>query len=162
VLARGHLLFERHDQALAELDRAIEINPSDGVTLAARGNILTWLGHADAAIEALEHGQRVDPHLNAMDRFSLSLAYYLASRFEDAATQAAVSLRQNPDSHFSLVILAAANAQIGRTEDAASAVAAIRQQYPTFDAREFGSKLRRTADLELLRNGLRRAGLYPD
>ncbi len=162
VLGRGHLLYDRHEQALAELDRAVEINPSDPVALAARGNILMWLGQSAAAIEALEHAQRLDPHLNAIDRFSLGLAYYLSRRFEDAAEHAALSLRDAAGSPFTLVVMAAANAQLGRRDKVASAVEAIRRQDPTFNAREFGSKLRQSTDLELLRDGLRKAGLYQD
>lgn len=160
VLGRGHLLYDRHEQALAELDRAVEINPSDPTTLAARGNILMWLGRSAAAIEALEHAQWVDPHLNAIDRFSLVLAYYLSRRFEDAAGQAARALRDTASSPFSLAVMAAANAQLGRWDEVASAVSALRRQDPTFDVREFGSKLRQPADLELLRDGFRKAGLY--
>jgi hypothetical protein len=57
-------------------------------------------------------------------------------------------------------VLAAAYAQRNRTEDAARAVAILRRMDPTFDADAFGSKFLKPADLEHLRNGLRRAGLY--
>jgi hypothetical protein len=37
----------------------------------------------------------------------------------------------------------------------------IRRTDPTFDAKAFGSKFLNAADLAHLRDGLRRAGLYP-
>ena len=76
------------------MDRAIAINPSDAHGLAGRGNILMWLGQTDAAIEALELAQRIDPELNAMDRFALSLAYYLKRRYDAAIEQAELNLRR--------------------------------------------------------------------
>ena len=54
-----------------------------------------WLGQTDAAIEALEQAQRIDPELNAMDRFALSLAYYLKRRYDAAIEQAELNLRKN-------------------------------------------------------------------
>ncbi len=37
----------------------------------------------------------------------------------------------------------------------------IRRTYPTFDPQTFGTKFLNPADLERLRDGLRKAGLYP-
>ena len=76
ILGRIHIFYQRYDQAKAALDRAIATNPNDAHALAGRGNVLMWLGQTDAAIEALERAQRLDPELNAIDRFALSLAYY--------------------------------------------------------------------------------------
>ena len=84
ILGHIHLFHQRYNQAEAEIERAITINPNDAHGLAGRGNILLWLGQTDAAIEALEQAQRIDPDLNAIDRFALSLAYYLKQRYDAA------------------------------------------------------------------------------
>jgi TolB-like protein/DNA-binding winged helix-turn-helix (wHTH) protein/cytochrome c-type biogenesis protein CcmH/NrfG len=160
LLGRIHIFYNRHEQAKAEMDRALAINPSDAHGHAGRGNILMWLGQTDPAIEALELAQRIDPELNAIDRFALSLAYYLKRRYTAAIEQAELNLRKSEAAHFSRAVLAAAYAQRNRTEDAARAVAILRRMDPTFDADAFGSKFLKPADLEHLRNGLRRAGLY--
>ena len=52
ILGRIHIFYHRYDEARAELDRAIAINPNDANGLAGRGNILMWSGQTDAAIEA--------------------------------------------------------------------------------------------------------------
>ena len=54
-----------------------------------------WLGQTDAAIEALELAQRIDPELNAIDRFALSLAYYLKRRYDAAIEQAETQYPQD-------------------------------------------------------------------
>jgi adenylate cyclase len=58
-------------------------------------------------------------------------------------------------------VLAAAYAQNNRAEDAARIVTTIRRVYPTFDPQEFGTKFLKSVDLEHLREGMRKAGLYP-
>jgi len=159
VLGRVHISHNRYEQAKAEMDRAIAINPSDANGLAGRGNILMWLGRTDAAIAALELAQRIDPELNAIDRFALSLAYYLKRRYDAAIEQAELNLRKTEGAHFSHAVLVAAYAQLNRSEDAARAVTMIRRTDPAFDAQTFGSKFLNPSDLEHLRDGFRKAGL---
>ena len=159
VLGRIHIFYQRFDQAKTEIDRAIAINPNDASGLAGRGNILMWSGQTDTAIEALEFAQHIDPELNAVDRFALSLPYYLKRRYDAAIEQAELNLRKTSGANFSRIVLAAAYAQLGRFEDAAGVVTTIHRIDPTFDAQEFGTKFVNAADLEHLRDGLRKAGL---
>jgi adenylate cyclase len=160
VLGRIHIFYQRYEQAKAEIDRAIASNPNDAHGLAGRGNILMWSGQTDVAVAALVSAQRIDPELNAIDRNALSLAYYLKRRYEAAIEQAQLNLRKTEDAHFSHVVLAAAYAQHNRSEDAARLVTMVRRIDPTFDPQSFGTKFLNPADLEHLRDGLRKAGLY--
>jgi TolB-like protein/DNA-binding winged helix-turn-helix (wHTH) protein/Tfp pilus assembly protein PilF len=159
ILGRIHIFHHRYAQAKAEMDRTIAINPNDAHGLAGRGNVLMWLGHTDAAIEALEQAQRIDPDLNAIDRNALSLAYYLKGRYEAAIGQAELNLRENAAANYSRIVLAAAYAQQNRIEDAAGVVTVIRRTDPTFEPLDFGSKFLNPVDLEHLRDGFRKAGL---
>ena len=161
IIGRIHIFYRQYEQAKAEIDRAIEINPNDADGLAGRGNILMWSGRTDAAIETLELALRIDPELNPFDRSALSLAYYLKQRYEAAAEQAELNLRRTEGASFSRVILAVATAQLNRTDDAARAADAVRRLDPAFDPQEFGTKFLNMDDLEHLRAGLRKAGLFP-
>jgi adenylate cyclase len=160
ILGRIHIFYQRFKQAEVELERAAAINPNDAQSLAGRGNILLWLGRTDAAIEALERAQHIDPELNVMDRFALSLAYYLKRRYDAVIEQAELNLRKTAGANFSRVMLAAAYAQQNRRTDAARMMEMIRRVDPTFDPQTFGSKFLNPADFEHLRDGLRKAGLY--
>jgi adenylate cyclase len=160
ILGRIDLFRQRYQQAMAEMDRAIAINPSDADGLAGRGNILMWMGQTDAAINALEAAQRIDPEMNAIDRFALSLAYYLNGRYEAAIEQAEINLRGTTGANFSRDVLAAAYAQNNQPADATRVVSLIHRLDPMFDPRTFGSKFLNPADLQLLREGFRKAGLY--
>ena len=160
ILGRIHIFYHRYEQAMAELDRALAINPNDANGLAGRGNTLMWMGQTDTAIEALEAAQRIDPEMNAVDRFALSLAYYLKHRYDAAIEQAELNLRGTAGANFSRDVLAAAYAQNNRPEDAARVVTMIHRLDPSFDPLTFGSKFLNPADLDHLRDGFRKAGLY--
>src|SRR5579871_1815295 len=162
ILGRIHIFYQRYEQARLEIDRAIALNPNDAHALAGRGNIRMWLGETDAAIEDLELALRIDPELIAMDRFALSLAYYLKGRYDAAIEQAALNLQRTEGANFSRVVLAAAYAEQKKESEAARVVAAIRRLDPTFDAQDFGSKFLRSDDLARLRDGMHKAGLYAD
>jgi tetratricopeptide (TPR) repeat protein len=160
LLGRMHLAYGRFAQARTEIDRAIATNPSDADALAGRGNILLWLGENAHAIESLELAQRLDPELNAFDRFALSVAYYLARRYDDSIEMSELNIRRNPDAPFTRAVLAAAYAQAGRTDDAQRVAAELRRVDPTFDGTTFGNKFLRGRDLARLRAGLVKAGLF--
>ena len=160
ILGRVDIFHHRYEQAKAEMDRALAINPNDAQGLAGRGNILMWSGDTDGAIEALELAQRIDPELNAIDRNALGLAYYLKRRFAAAIEQLELNLRKTEAAYFSHVVLAASYAELNRSGEAAREVAMVRRVDPTFDPQTFGSKFLNPADLSRLRDGLRKAGLY--
>jgi adenylate cyclase len=159
ILGRVHVSHQQYEQAKAEMDRAIAVNPNDAHGLAGRGNILMWLGQTDAAIEALELARRIDPELNVVDRNALSLAYYLKGRYAAAIEEAELNLRRTEGANFTRVVLAAAYAQENRADNVARVVAAVHRLDPAFDPQEFGSKFLSPNDLEHLRDGLRKAGL---
>ena len=159
ILGRVHVFHQQYEQAKAEMDRAIAVNPNDAHGLAGRGNILMWLGQTDAAIQALELARRIDPELNVVDRNALSLAYYLKGRYAAAIEEAELNLRRTEGANFTRVVLAAAYAQENRADDVARVVAAVHRLDPAFDPQEFGSKFLSPSDLGHLRDGLRKAGL---
>ncbi len=160
LLGRIDIFYHQYEEALAEMDRAIALNPNDAHALAGRGNALMWLGQTNAAIEALEQALRIDPELHPMDRFALGLAYYLTRRYDAAIEQAQRILRDTAGANFSRVLLAAAYAEDNRVDGAARTVDEIHRLDPTFDPQEFGTKFLNPVDLENLRAGLRKAGLF--
>ena len=60
LLAVINLYRRRYDLALGQIDRALEINPSDAESYAYRGNILVWAGRAAEALPWLEGALRFD------------------------------------------------------------------------------------------------------
>ena len=54
LLAEVHLQRRRFDLALGQIDRALEINPSDAESFEKRGEILVWAGRAAEALPGLK------------------------------------------------------------------------------------------------------------
>ena len=82
VLAQIHLYRKRYDLALAQIDRALEINPSDADNFSYRGSILVWAGRAAEALPWLEGALRFDP-ANGFAAARLCMAYYLLRRYTE-------------------------------------------------------------------------------
>jgi TolB-like protein/class 3 adenylate cyclase len=84
VIGLVHLARGEYEQASAEIDRALALNPSDSVGLQAHAEVLLWLGRIDEAIQASEAAFRFDPLPPVTALFNLGMAYYEARRHADA------------------------------------------------------------------------------
>ena len=159
VLGRIHILYYRYEQAKAEIEHAIAINPSDVRRLAGRGNILMSPGQPDAAIEALELAQRIDPELDA-DR-SLRPRHGVLSetalRCGNRASASSICV-DSESSRFGRVVFTAAYAQRQPARSATRVVSSDSPGGSDIDPPVFGAKFQNQADLEHLRDGSRKAG----
>jgi tetratricopeptide (TPR) repeat protein len=148
------------DQALAEADLAIAMNPSDAFAFDARGNILVWLGRLDEAIASIETALRLDPAgRSSGSGFTLALAYYSLGKYRDALATANATLARYPKAPFVHAIRAAALAEMGNIAEARKAADQVRQLAPFFPAREFGNRFVNARHMARLQEGLRKAGL---
>jgi TolB-like protein/class 3 adenylate cyclase len=158
ILGNIHTFTGNYEAALAEADRAIELNPSDAIARSLRGGILLWTGKIEESIAASEAARRYDPRLPAEGMFNLALAYYLADRYREAV-QSALAVQPSARTVFLEAVHAGALAQLGE-EDAARRVAdEVRRLDPFFDVKLFGQRLVNPAHREKAQEGLRKAGL---
>jgi adenylate cyclase len=158
--ALGRILLARadYDQALSALRRAIEINPSDANALAAWGVAHSFLGQLTEATDSLQFALKLDPMLEPSYVFDLAVAYYLAHRHEDALRVAERGRERYPDFVMFNAAAAAAAAQLGRKEQAAGYVEALRRRLPVLDLDTFGSRFKDPSHPAYLREGLKAAG----
>jgi len=159
--ALGRILLARgeYDQAQNALGRAIEINPSDANALAPWGSVQSFSGNIAGAIDSLQLALKLDPMLEPNYVFDLAVAYYLARRYEDALRIAERGLARYPDFAMFNVPAAAAAAQLGRKEQAAGYVEALRRRLPGLDLETLGSRFKDPAHAAYLKEGLKAAGL---
>jgi TolB-like protein/class 3 adenylate cyclase/cytochrome c-type biogenesis protein CcmH/NrfG len=139
LLGSVEVLFRHYDQAIKELDRAIDLNPSDAETYGWLGNALLFAGNLQRAIDSGETALHFDPNLDVHHLWPLGTAYFLAGRVADATRVMEQIVARNPDYTFAHVILVAAYTKSGRPEDAARAVAAVRKLDPFFNQFNFAS-----------------------
>jgi adenylate cyclase len=159
--ALGWIQHWRHgpNAGLAAFERAFRVNPNfvDG----RYAMLLTHAGRSKEAIAYMTRAMRFDPLYPLRYEYYLGLAYFFAGEAERSLPlleKVARGLRGFPTGS---PVLAAAAASAGDMGKARSAAAATRRLWPRFSSIRFTRFLRlaRQKDVELMRNGLMKAGL---
>jgi len=151
------------EQAIAEGERAIALDPNYAEGYAGLANMLTFAGRPEEAIRLLEKGMRLNPRgpRYVFYLFELGHAYHWLGQYEKAiATQQRV-LALNPRNFVSHLELAVMYNELGREEEARAEVAAalkLNPQYSLEDVKE-RHPYKDPAALERILAGLRKAGL---
>jgi adenylate cyclase len=160
LLAFINMYKRRYDLALGQIERALEINPSDVDSYQTRGNILVWAGRATEALPWLESALRFD-HGHLLTVNSLCWAYYFLGRYNEAVEAGDRALARSPGRGNSMIthaFLAAAYAEMGRNQDAEGERAIITRLSPFFDGRIFAAQFGTQEARDHLLEGLKKAG----
>jgi TolB-like protein len=151
------------DGCIALLDRALVLNPNLLAAWYLSGFQRITRGEPKDAIERFAKGIRLSPLDPEMPRMQTgtALAHMLAGSYDLASLWASKALRELPSFVLAAGIVAASEALAGRKSEAAHAIRNLRQLDPTLRISNLHDwvQLRRPNDLELLADGLRRAGL---
>ncbi len=151
-----------HNKAIAEYQRAIELNPNCSLAYGSLGTALNYSGEFDESIRNNEIAIRSDPmDISIAFRFtSIALAHYLAGRYGEAEEWARKAVYRKPNWYMGHTMLAASLAQLDRLEEAKEAVANYLQIFP--NARISALKehpFKNPKNVLRLEEGLRKAGL---
>jgi adenylate cyclase len=152
----------QHEAALAEFERAMELNPNFADWRYA--NALTMAGEARRAIEVSRAYMRTDPFAPTTASAWLGGAYYLIGDYTRARTILGDCVARMPNARFAHAFLAATYAQLGELDRARAEVAEVLRIEPKFTLEGMsrvtrGFKCR--ADADHYRQGLLKAGM-PD
>jgi adenylate cyclase len=162
LLAEVHLARRHFDLALGQIDRALEINPSDAKSFVNRGEILVWAGRAPEALPWLEGALRLDS-ANARATFLLGTTYYFLDRYS-ASVEAMDHALAGSLGHNTQVsgrsVLAAAYAQLDRRPDAERERNAAMRIAPFLNAERFASQFGTQAAHDHMLEGLKKAGFH--
>jgi TolB-like protein/Tfp pilus assembly protein PilF len=159
LLASAYIYQNRYDLALAEVERALELNPNAWESHSDRGWVLLTSGRTTESIEEFEAALRLNPNSFAADFANLGSAYFLERRYDDAITTLEGGLNREPEFVALHIALAAAYAEAGRDEDAKRVAATVRRLSPFFEVDAFGEYFRDPAVRERFAVALRKAGL---
>jgi len=152
------------DRGATFIDRALALNSNVAEAWDCGGWVKNWLGEYERAIERFTRAIRLsplDPWVAPM-RAGTAHAHFFLSRYDEAASWAAMALQDNPNSQPLLRIGAASNAMAGRLDQAQKAVVRLRKLNPTLRVSNLKNVLgpyRRAEDISRYEEGLRRAGL---
>ena len=157
-----YLWKKRHEQAIAELEKTIALNPSDADGIARLGNILNWTGRPGKAIGLVKKAMRLNPMYPVWYLWNLGHAYFLTGRYEEAIETLNRVLDRNPGFLPAHVYLTASYVELGRHQEAQAQAAEVRKLNPQTTSTEAWRQripYKDQAVRERLFEGLRKAGV---
>ncbi|HEV8717488.1 MAG TPA: tetratricopeptide repeat protein [Candidatus Binatia bacterium] len=141
TLAYVFLMRKQFEQAIAEAERAVALEPNDADACITLGEILSCVGRPQEAVELVEKALRLDPHYPAPYLFALGQAYYLTGRHEEAITAFKRLLTRNPDHLRAHFFLAMVYSEIGRKDEARAEIAASGNSDPAYSLERVRDKI---------------------
>jgi TolB-like protein len=116
----AYLLSCEHELSRKHAERAVALNPNDSYALFVKANVLTYSGEMEKALELFAQSERLEPYAPDDQRLDfLCDCHYMLHNYERVIEIHGVY--QNVPA-FLYLILAAAAAQLGRQEQALTAV----------------------------------------
>ena len=169
VLADFQLWRQQSDESVANVQRAIALDPSDPDNYLEMSLALIYNGRAADSLVFLDTAMRVDPGWTIFRRYLSGLAQFNMGRFAEAVTSFEAMDPESPDywsTYSGLVMSIATYGHLGRSADAASAMAKLKT-YPV-DTKDGTLSILRMqglfpfknfADTERVQDGLRRGSM---
>jgi len=161
---RIHMMQGQHDDSIAALETAIELNPSFAQAYHGLGMALTLAGRLEEAKAALGQSERLSPRDPIL--WASTVVHALAcilSRDDEEALRWARKTIQNPRSsgYWPHAALAAALAHLDQMDEARAAVAAALEAMPDLSLSYLAKTLptKHPGGLDPYLDGLREAGL---
>ena len=151
--------FGDYDRALEELRRAIDLNGSDAQSYGHLVAVLLYRGDTAGAITAGEMVAQFLPEIPDAAALFLGMAYVLADKGAEAIRILEPVVGRNPGETYANIMLAAAYAAVGRTQEAERQAKNVRERFPNFSRERFGSALRDPDLRTKLNHALDKAGL---
>jgi adenylate cyclase len=163
ILGRVLSMRHQHDLAIAECDKAIELNPNLSQAQFGRGLALVLAGRPGEAVANLENAARLSPRDPNYYAFLLIFAWadLLQGRYDGALEWARRAVAQPNSGVWGNATLAIALAHLDRREEAREALDALIEEKPDMALSFIAETLpfRRESDRLIFEDGLRRAGL---
>jgi adenylate cyclase len=161
-LGQTLFMFGDHKGALAETERALAMSPNLTVAHESLGIALIYSGRAEEGLTALQRYLRLDPRdpTLALGLLQIAIGHYFCREYETALEAVERVIRSYPDFPLSYRWLAATLGQLGRTDEAKSALQEAVAVAPTsFDFYVRGrAPWFRSEDHAHMLDGLRKAG----
>jgi adenylate cyclase len=148
----------RYDQAVADGERAVAINPNYAIGFFALADALNVYGRPEAAIRAAQKAMRLDPTGKDLYSGDVGVAYVEMGRYQDAIPILKQTLTAFPNILISHICLLIAYVELGHEEDARAEAAEIVRMSPQFTVASIPPG-RDAAWNKRFRDDLRKAGL---
>jgi adenylate cyclase len=161
MLGIAYVLQKQHEQAIAEGERAIALDPNYADGYAWLGNIFNFAGRPEEAIEVVQQALRLNPHDPFFYLFNLGAAYRMRGRQAEAIATLKRVLSRHPNFGPAHVQLLVAYSEAGQEAEAQAEAAEILRLSPKFSLEGVRQRLpfKDQVELERVLDSLRKAGL---
>jgi adenylate cyclase len=132
LLCESDWMQKRYDQAVADGERAVAINPNYAGGFFALADALNVDGKTEAAIGAARKAARLDPSGKDLYTGDIGVAYVEMGRYADAVPILKQSLTAFPNILINHMCLTVADVELGRDGDARAEAAEIVRISPQF------------------------------
>jgi tetratricopeptide (TPR) repeat protein len=106
---------KQYEQAIAEGERAIALDPNNADSYAFHGEVLRFAGRPEDALRMLAQAMRLNPRYPPLYLFFLGLAYNMAGRYPEAVATLKEHISRSPNNLAAHLFLAEA---VARAEQA--------------------------------------------
>ncbi len=161
LLGAIYLMRRRYDDAIAEGEKAVALDPNGADVTALLAMSLNWSGRPEQAAGLIEKAMRLSPLYSAWYLAVLAHAYRLLERHQEAIAVYRSSIERNPDHIGPHIGLTACYAELGRDAEARRQAAALLKLNPDFTLAKYADSLtyKDPAHAERSLAALRKAGL---
>jgi adenylate cyclase len=157
-----YLLMKRqHDKGIVECERAITLAPNSANAHFWMSLVLMFAGRQDESVQYAEQTLRLDPFPTHLYFRQMGSAYSWVGRYEEAIAFYKKAIQGAPNDILTHRGLTYTYSWAGRLEEARAQAEEVLKINPRFCIRGGPGVYKNPADMELVRNGLRKAGL-PD
>lgn len=128
------LMFEgRHDDALAIVEQLGIIRPTCDVTYGLEGSVRRFMGQWEKAVGLLDKAMRLTGIIKPWYPTVKACALFLGGRFEQAVSVAEMVLEHQPHNLEALLVLTAAQVELGMDRRATMTAETVRGRFPSLD-----------------------------
>ncbi|MBT8369253.1 MAG: adenylate/guanylate cyclase domain-containing protein [Deltaproteobacteria bacterium] len=162
ALSSIHLFKKQHEEAIGAARQWVEIEPSSADGYANLAGILQFAGEPEQVIVLIEKAMRLNPFYPFYYTLYMGQAYLSMRRYEEAIEVIKRSVVRNPESLHAHLYLAACYGHLGknaRAREELTEVSRLHLDFSTTWVQTF-MPYKRTSDLDMLVDGLHKAGLH--
>jgi tetratricopeptide (TPR) repeat protein len=168
VASSIHRTEGRYQESIDAATRAIVLDANDPVGYVAMAKALIYAGRPAEGADAIKKAMRLNPHYPPAYLRTLGFAQFGMEQFEEAAASYEEAIKRDPNEEWQHLELAATYGQLGREQEAKSALKTFSELRAKADPNHtfmmqviglWGFKEQK--DVERWHEGLRRAGVPP-
>ena len=161
LMGSFYFLQGQHEKAIAEVERAIALNPNGAANYSGLAAMVGALGRWDESIQLAKKSIRLHPYATATFYHWLGRAYFMTGHYDEAIATLKKILHINPNYLPAHAFLAACYSSLGRHAEAAAEADEVRRINLKFNLESYAKTLpyKNKADIERYIAALRKAGL---